>query len=136
MPSGDPRQQRLERLRQWHTRPEPDLSLSFLREQFKRDVEKPYKQLAQVAAVWSALVPAALAAHCRLVSLSRGVLRVAVEDSAHLYELDRLLRQGLERQVRTAAKGPAIHRVQLAVASTAADGPAPGHRKATTDDAG
>jgi hypothetical protein len=119
MTGSDPQQQRLDQLRRWRTRPEPDLSLAFLREQFKREVEKPHKQLAQIGSVWPTLVPPELAAHCRLTTLLRGVLRVAVEDSAHLYDLDRLLRQGLERQLRAAVKGPAIHRVQLFVAPAA-----------------
>jgi hypothetical protein len=125
MTDPDPRQQRLDQVRRWHTRPERDLSLKFLAADFKRQVEKPYKQLAQVSAVWTTLVPAELIAHCRLEAVTRGVLRVAVEDSAHLYDLDRLLRQGLERQLLAAAKGPALRRVQLFVAQGPAATPRP-----------
>jgi hypothetical protein len=125
MADPDPRQQRLDQLRRWHTRPRPDLSLKFLGEQFKRQVAKPYKQLAQVSAVWTTLVPPELAAHCRLDAVLRGVLRVAVEDSAHLYDLDRLLRQGLERQLLAAAKGPALRRVQLFIAPAPFAAPRP-----------
>ena len=86
--------------------------------------------------MWPTLVPAELAGHCRLGSLVRGVLRVAVEDSAHLYDLDRLLRQGLQSRLRAAVKGPAIHRVQLLVAPAAppTTRPTAGSGKVLADD--
>lgn len=94
---------------------EPDLSLAFLRDTFKREVEKPMKQLVQLAALWEQLVPPALASHTKLESLQRGVLRVAVDSSARLYELDRLLRSGLQHQLISEHKGPAVRRVMLRV---------------------
>jgi hypothetical protein len=63
--------------------------------------------------LWTDLVPAELVAHSRLEGLSRGVLRVAVDSSSHLFELDRLLRGGLEQRLITSHKGPAFRRVQL-----------------------
>jgi len=107
-----------QRLRQFAARPrpaEPDLSLTFLRDTFKRDVEKPMKQLVQLAALWGQLVPPELASHTKLESLSRGVLRVAVDSSSRLYELDRLLRSGLQSQLISEHKGPAVRRVVLRV---------------------
>ncbi len=115
-PSSDPDQARLERLRAWRTFPAPDQSLSFLKSQFKREVEKPYKQLQQIIELWRGLVPPDLEPHTRLESLVRGVLRVAVDSSSHCYELDRLLRQGLEKQLITSHKGPALRRIRLHVA--------------------
>lgn len=106
------------RLRQLADQPpkqEPDLSLGFLRETFKREVEKPMKQLVQLAALWERLVPPELADHTKLESLSRGVLRVAVDSSSRLYELDRLLREGLQHQLISEHKGPAVRRIQLRV---------------------
>jgi hypothetical protein len=129
MPRPEQYQDHLDRLRQWRSRPEPDLSLGFLREQFKRRVEKPHKQLAAIVEAWQKFVPAALLNYCRLESLSRGVLTVGVDDSAHLYDLDRLLRQGLEQQVRAAAKGPTLRRVQLRLSQA----PQPAPRKAAED---
>ena len=43
------------------------------------------------------------------------MLRVAVDSSARLYELDRLLRSGLQKQLISQSKGPAVRRVQLRV---------------------
>ncbi len=94
---------------------DPDLSLSFLRQTFKKEIERPLKQLGELTTIWDELVPPELAGHARLESLSRGVLRVAVDSSTCLYELDRLLRSGLQTQLITRCKGPALRRVQLRV---------------------
>ena len=110
---SDRQQAHLDQLRKSRNRPEPQWSLGFLREQFKRQVEKPYRQLGTVSGLWSQLVPQDLARHTRLESLSRGVLRVAVDSSARLYELDRMLRLGLEQKLRTHPQGKAIRRIKL-----------------------
>ena len=118
MKEPDPAQQYLNRLRQWRNRRDLDLSLSFLKKQFDLQVRRPYKQLASVVGLWHTLVPPAVALHSRLESLDRGVLRVSVDSSSRLYELDRLLRGGLERQLITQHKGPAMRRIQLRVVAT------------------
>ena len=109
-------QQHVERLREHRAPRESGATLGFLKEQFKRDVEKPHRQLAKLVDLWAELVPAEIAAHTRLESLSRGVLRVGVDSSGHLYELDRLLRSGLQQALITRHTGPAVRRVQLRVA--------------------
>lgn len=105
----------LKNLRHWRNRVERDLSLQFMQAEFKNEIQKPYKQLCQMTEVWTTLVPADLQAKTRLESLSRGVLRVIVDSSSSLYELDRLLRQGLEQQIIVAHKGPAVRKIQLRV---------------------
>lgn len=117
MAKSDPASSYMNRLRQWRTRPDRDLSLGFLRDQFKREVEKPYKQLHAIAEIWAELVPASLSEHVRLESLARGVLRVAVDSSSALYELDRLLRGGVEQELIRQHKGPAFRCVKLRVAA-------------------
>lgn len=111
--------EQLKRLRHWRNRPEPDLSLGFLKDQFQREVARPHKQLAQVAELWAQLVPAELAAHTRLISLSRGLLKVGVDSSPHLYELDRLRRSGLEAALIKGSRTAAIHKLQLVAESRA-----------------
>jgi len=111
----DPADARLKRLRGWRTLRSPDQSLNFLKKQFKRDIERPYKQLQSIVPLWHQLVPETLQQHARLESLTRGILRVTVDSSAHGYELDRLLRNGLERRLITAHKGPALRRIKLRV---------------------
>lgn len=117
MQSRDPTDDYLNRLRRWRNRPDADLSLGFLKKQFDRDVRRPYQQLSSIAELWFALVPSTLVEHTHLESLHRGVLRVSVDSSAWLFDLDRLLRGGLERQLITQHKGPSLRRVQLRVNS-------------------
>lgn len=116
MSNPDPRQRHLDRLREWRVWPEKAKKIGdFLPSQFKRDVEKPFKQLATITPVWAELVPADLASHTRLESFSRGVLKVVVDSSARLYELDRLLRAGLEQKLIVSHKGQAFRKIQLRV---------------------
>ena len=81
----------------------------------KNQIEKPYKQLATVIEAWQKLVPVELEGHTRLEGLSRGVLKVVVDSSPRLYQLDRLLRGGLEQSLITANRGPAFRKIQLRV---------------------
>jgi predicted nucleic acid-binding Zn ribbon protein len=94
-----PRDGHLGRLDRWKGRKDPDRSLSFLVGQFKREVERPYKQVGKLVSLWEQLVPAELAAHTKLSGFSRGVLSVTVDSSARLYELDQLLRGGVEKEL-------------------------------------
>ena len=94
---------------------EPDLSMAFVNDLFKRQIERPHKQVRAVVALWQKLLPPELLEHCRLESLRRGVLRVAVDSSGRLYELDRLLREGLGQELIRAQQGTAIRKIQLRV---------------------
>lgn len=107
----------VERLRRSRVAPEPDLSLGFMADQFKREVARPFKQLGDLIELWADLVPGDVAEGTRLESLQRGVLTVAVDSSARLYDLDRRLRGGLERDLITRHKGPALRRIKLRVAA-------------------
>jgi hypothetical protein len=112
MPHRDPNYDRLRRLQERRNIPDRDVTLGFLRNQFKKQIEKPHKQLGAVVKLWAQLVPENLQAHARLEGLARGVLRVAVDDSAHLFEFDRLLREGLERRLLSGSAAT-LRRIQL-----------------------
>ncbi len=103
----------LNRLRRWRNRPDPDLTLGFLRKQFDQGVRRPYERLQSITELWRSMVPTHLILHTQLLSMTHGILRVSVDSSAHLYQLDRLLRSGLERQLVIRHKGPALRRVRL-----------------------
>ena len=113
--ASDPVQDHLDRLRKDRSLPKPDLSLGFLADQFKRDVAKPYKQLGDLVQLWAQLLPAHLVERCRLVGLSRGVLHVEVDNPAAHFEIDRLLRGGLQEQLIEGHQGPAFRKVQVKV---------------------
>ncbi len=109
----DPYQSHLNGLRERRNRKDPDLSLGFMRRQFQQEVQKPYEQLGELSTIWVELVPTELAEHTRLEGLSRGVLRVSVDSSGRLYELDRLLRGGVFDELVSRHRGKALRRVEL-----------------------
>ncbi|QDU72283.1 DciA family protein [Mucisphaera calidilacus] len=107
------RKRQLEQLRLRRTserlrRREADLSLGFMAKQFKAEVERPWKKVEAATDVWMALLPSSIAERTRLQGLDRGVLRVGVSDSATLYELDRLLRGGVQRELQRRVKGGVV----------------------------
>ena len=114
MGETDPDIERLERLRRWKGRAEPDMSLDFLRRQFEQQVAKPFKQLGPLGELWRELLPADLVEHTKLEGFGRGELRVSVDSSSHLYELNRLLREGVEQELIRRHPG-ALSRVRLQV---------------------
>lgn len=117
-PLPDPMNARLDRLRERRNRPAADLSLGFMKAQFQRDVARPFKQLEGLAELWRELVPGELLEHTRLESLSRGVLRVMVADASRMYELDRLLRESLTRELTVQYRGRGgkpLRRVKLSI---------------------
>ena len=111
-------QQHLERLRKHRNFKDRDFSLGFLERQFKNEVEKPFKQIADLVEVWNRLVPAHIVDHTRLESMNRGTLRVIVESNSWLYELDKALRSGLQQQIISEFRGKAFRRIQLSVSPT------------------
>lgn len=66
----------------------------------EQDLSRRFKSIGEVAAAWSRLVPAELCRSAELVSMSRGVLTVRVQDAAARYGLDRFLRSGGERELQ------------------------------------
>lgn len=103
-----------QKLRRRH---EPDTSLgAFLPQQFRQQVERPFKKLGHLSELWQQRVPASILPHTRLLSLRSGVLKVAVDDPAHLYQLDRLLRGGLERELVLAQRMGTLRKVKLELA--------------------
>ena len=113
MEGPDADQLKLQRLRQWRVRPQRDLSMSFLENMFKQQIARPHKQLSAVVEQWQQLVPAELVEHTRLEGLRRGVLKVLVDSSSRLYELDRLLREGLSQQLISSCPGSGLRCVHL-----------------------
>jgi hypothetical protein len=117
----DPRdflaERRVQAVRASRVYPDADRSMGFMKPWFQKQIARPHRQLGKAAAVWEATVPGALRPHTRLVSLSRGTLRVEVDSSAVLYELDALRRAGLERAMQAGQTG--VRRVKLVVGAAA-----------------
>jgi len=114
--NDDAQADRLQRLRNWRDPDGPDRSMKFVGDWFKHTYAKPHEQVAQFVELWEMHIPPHLFAKTALASFNRGVLTVHVADSAAMYELDRLMRGGLERQIKSAAKA-SLRKIRLRVAN-------------------
>ena len=77
----------------------------------QRTVERTGKRLATMIDLWEQSIPAELASQTRISSVRAGVAHVVVGSSGVLFEIDRLLRGGLERALIEQASFP-LHRVK------------------------
>ncbi|MFG0252562.1 MAG: DciA family protein [Phycisphaerales bacterium JB038] len=81
----------------------------------RQELERSYKRSGGFGKLWAELVPEHLATASTIQSYNRGVLSVVVRDAGSKYELDRLLRTGLEQQLRERAPAT-LKRVKLMLA--------------------
>jgi hypothetical protein len=134
MPDPLPPSLRAANLKRFRTRKQYDADFApVLQEVFKREIEKPHKQLGAMVELWEQMLPPDITKHTRLESLVKGTLRVVVDSSARLYELDRMLREGLQDRIITSFKGPAFRRIQLRVGELR-DEPPHGYRRHAVPD--
>ncbi len=83
-----------------------------------REAGRRRQRLGAFIELWEGLVPARLAERSRVIALRGGVVHVAADSAPAAWELDRLLRGGLEAQLR--AGFPAtLTRVRISVESGA-----------------
>jgi hypothetical protein len=96
--------------RQMHHRCDPlSRPLAML---MKYTLGKRVKQIGQVSRVWREMIPDELLSHTALESLHRGVLTVLVDTAAHRFQLETLLRGGMERQIRRRCTSP-LRKIRL-----------------------
>jgi len=107
--------QKVERLRGLRNRPQRDLSIDAIIRSTAETAEKTQKRLGSVIDLWEQVVPAGLVSRTRIDHLRGGTLHVSVDSSSTAYELDRLLREGLERDLRSQYRGT-LMRVRVRVA--------------------
>lgn len=90
----------IEELRKHRQRPERDLSITQLVGAMGDDARRTQRRLGALIDLWSQLVPGELEKHSRVVGVRGGVAAVQCDSASTKYELDRLLRQGLEQELR------------------------------------
>ncbi|MCH8342776.1 MAG: DUF721 domain-containing protein [Planctomycetes bacterium] len=106
--------QRLERLRQRRARLDADASIGGLVSGVAERAARTQRRLGALTDVWESLVPAEIVARTRLTSLRGGVARVVVDSASTAYELDRMLRGGLEQQLRRRFRGT-LMRIRISI---------------------
>ncbi|MCA9292574.1 MAG: hypothetical protein KDA20_02035 [Phycisphaerales bacterium] len=78
----------------------------------QRKVKRDARRLAGADEAWNTTCPPHLLDRTAIIGLSRGELRIAVADSATMYELDRCMRSGGEAALARQSAAP-IQRVRL-----------------------
>lgn len=96
---------RLDRLRQWRTRPDYDFSVQALVNRVAAEATRHHRRLGAAIDAWEQLVPPHLAALTRVDTLRSGTLQVVAANASAAFELDRLLRAGLDRELGRASNG-------------------------------
>ena len=91
----------IEQLRKYRQRRERDLSIGQLVGAMGDDARKTQRRLGSLIDLWSELVPGEIEKHSRVLGVRGGVVQVQCDSASTKYELDRLLRQGLEQELRT-----------------------------------
>lgn len=90
----------LDKLREHRTRTPATTNVADAVAIFQRDLARRFKSLGGIASAWNQTIPTKLADRAELISLTRGVLTVRVQDAPARFELDRFLRAGGERELQ------------------------------------
>ena len=107
-------------LQKLRSRSPKDLTINGLVEAIQDRAEQTQKKLGELIDLWGELVPPEIAERTSLLGIRGGVLQVAAESSAIVYELDRLLREGLLKDLRSRYHGTLMRvKVQVRAANQA-----------------
>jgi hypothetical protein len=95
----------LKRLRKWRAMSKKDTSINDTLQAMRKGLRKSSRQSTSVVEAWDVLVPSHIARQATIVSMRSGVLEVVTDGSAIAYQLNRLVRSGLLRDLQLASKG-------------------------------
>ncbi len=96
---------KIEQLRKWRSRKKKELRLDTEMNSFCRSLKKTNSQLLQLREEWNELVPTLLSQVAIPVAFRNGVLEVSVDGSPTAYQINRLVRSGLLRQLQKKCNG-------------------------------
>jgi len=102
----DPRLKRLARIAPYRKRRDRDPSIGKMVEETLRKAHRDEKRIGSFAEAWEALVPRELLGSCTIGTVRGSKVTVEVDSSPAKFELDRLLRNGLEVELRRLYSGP------------------------------
>ncbi len=117
MSSSSPLQRRIDAIRDGRSiRQDRAQSLAeFLPQHFEKEHRKPFDRLGEFIEKWAEIMPPEIVERSRLSAFARGVLTIHVDGSSTLYAADRLLKSGLEAQLRLAGRKAVLRKVRLAI---------------------
>lgn len=103
-------------MRVYRGRPEPDLSVSTVAAWLEQANAQRRRALGDVIDLWNEVAPERVRGFATVDALAQGTLTLAVSGSSASYELSRLLRDGLEREL-VGRMPTRIRRVKVRVGS-------------------
>ena len=95
----------LQQLRKWRASRDRDISIGTSILDLRRSLKKSNKQLSQLLDAWDEVVPTYLSQHSHPVSLCRGVLEISADGAPTAFQLKRLIRAGLLRELQLRCSG-------------------------------
>ena len=102
----DPRLARLARLAPYRRRRDFDPSIDGILDSTVKKAKRDEKRFSSFSEAWAQLVPAEILSCSRLAGSRGSSITIEVDSSSAKYELDRLLRTGLEADLRRLYNGP------------------------------
>jgi hypothetical protein len=97
--------EQLQKLRELRQFKERDLSLGSVIERERDRIARSDRKLSQLIELWRELVPEHLQAHATPTSVRAGTLMIEVDCTATAYEVDRMMRAGMEQELRSRFNG-------------------------------
>ena len=92
-------------LQAWRGHKGRDLSIAGTVQMTADNATRVQRRLGELIDVWREVVPPRIADRTALASLRNGVLQVTVDSAATAFEIDRLLRSGLDGEIRRRFRG-------------------------------
>ena len=102
----DSRLARLARIAPYRRRREREPSITKIVEDTLKKARRDEKRIGSFAEAWEALVPEELLRACTIGSVRGSKITIEVDSSSAKFELDRLLRGGLQVELRRLYTGP------------------------------
>lgn len=78
----------------------------------KHHIGKRVKRLGELGAIWDEVLPDEIREHTALEDFNRGVLKVVVDSAPRRFELNMLLKGGIEKEIRSRFSG-ALNKIKL-----------------------
>lgn len=77
-----------------------------------KDVTPKHDKFSLIKEIWQQILPSQFATHCRIVSLDKNILRIKVDSSSWIYQLQ-MLKSQLLKQLNSKRAGAKIRSIKF-----------------------
>ena len=106
----------LKQIRQWREHRVKDISIGATIHELRRKLKKSNKHLTQLIEAWDELVPTSIHQNATPTSFQNGILEVFADGSPTAYQLNRIIRASLLRDLQQRCSGP-LKQIRVRVAT-------------------